>query len=181
MSVRAKVWTRAEYDRLIAAGAFAPDTRVQLVQGEIVEMTPQSRAHAVAVMAVEEALRDVFQVGYTIQVQMPLALGPTAEPEPGIAVIPGHFREYRDHPTTAVLVVEVADTSLEFDRSRKAAMYAEAGILEYWILSLVDRRLEVYRDARGPAYETRLMLGPEETVSPLAAADASVRIGSLLP
>jgi Uma2 family endonuclease len=111
---------------------FAPDMLVLLIDGEILEMTPQSRAHAVATRAVEEALRAAFPTGYNIQVQMPLALDPAAEPEPDVAVVPGSFRDYLDaHPEHAVLIVEVADTSLEFDRTRKADLYARGRIPEY--------------------------------------------------
>ena len=125
MSVRAKRWNRQEYENLVAAGAFVPNTLVQLIDGEIVEMTPKTRAHAVATRAVEEGLRTAFPAGYDIQVQMPLALGQAAEPEPDVAVVLGSFRDYPDaHPEHAVLIVEVADASLEFDRTRKAELYA---------------------------------------------------------
>jgi Uma2 family endonuclease len=182
MSVRAKRWNRQEYESLVAAGAFAPNTHVQLIDGEIVEMTPQSRAHAVATRAVEEGLRIAFPAGYDIQVQMPLALGEAAEPEPDVAVVPGSFRDYRDaHPEHAVLIVEVADTSLEFDRTRKAELYARTRIPEYWIVNLVDRRLEVFRGPQASRYEIQLTLNADDSVSPIIEPEMRLHVASLLP
>ncbi|MDQ7844214.1 MAG: Uma2 family endonuclease [Armatimonadota bacterium] len=182
MSVRAKLWTREEYDRLIAVGALRPEARVQLIQGEIVEMTPQSAAHATALRRVQKVLDAVFSAGYDVRAQLPLALGELSEPEPDIAVVPGSLEDYRaHHPTTAALVVEVADTTLQFDRTRKQEIYAAARIPEYWIVDLVDAVLEVYRDPQGASYRTAMRLTPGQQITPLAAPQASVDIDALFP
>jgi len=166
----------------VAAGALAPGAHVQLIEGDIVEMTPQSRAHAVATRAVEEALRTAFPTGHDIQVQMPLGLGPSAEPEPDVAVVRGSFRDYRDHhPEHAILVVEVADTTLTFDRSRKAEMYARHGVPEYWLLNLVDRQLEVFRQATASGYVSQQTFAAGDAVSPLSAPQVRLPVSSLLP
>jgi len=166
----------------VAAGAFAPGTHVQLVEGNIVEMTPQSSAHAMATCAVEEALRSAFPTGHNIRVQMPLGLGPAAEPEPDVAVVRGSFRDYRDHhPEHAVLIVEVADTTLTFDRSRKAEMYARHGVPEYWLLNLVDRQLEVFRQATVTGYVSQQIFAAGDAVSPLSTPQARLPVSSLLP
>ena len=152
MAVRLRRWTREEYDRLVAVGVLGEDERVQLVEGEIVEMSPQGAWHATAVRLVEEALRRAFGEGFDVRVQLPLALGPDSEPEPDVAVVRGGPRDYRDrHPTgqDTVLVVEVAESTWRFDRERKAKVYAGAGIEEYWILNLEGRVLEVYRGPEG--------------------------------
>ena len=182
--VRTKLWTRDEYDRLVRAGSFAPDARLQLIQGEIFEVTPQSAAHATAIRRLQTALAPIFATGYDVRAQLPLALAGDllSEPEPDLAVVLGHIDDYRDHhPSMAVLVVEVADTSLEFDRTRKAAVYAGAGIPEYWILNLTDRRLDVYRNPQGSAYATHVTYASDDKVTPLAAPDYELRVGSLLP
>ncbi len=187
MAVRSKRWSREEYERLAATGAFAPDARIQLIDGEIVEMTPQSSEHVFAARAAEEALWAAFPTGFDVRIQFPLALGTHSEPEPDVAVVRGHYRDYHTtHPTTAVLVVEVAESTLAFDRARKQAVYAAAAIPEYWIVNLVDRVLEVYRDPESPAggtpaYRAVTRYRPGETVSPLAAPHATVRVGDLLP
>ncbi|MBM3471226.1 MAG: Uma2 family endonuclease [Armatimonadetes bacterium] len=187
VSVQLKRWARKEYDRLVALGALGPDDRVQLIEGEIVEMAPQGPGHATAVTLLLDALRTAFPAGYVVRAQLPLAVGVFSEPEPDVAVVPGDPREYRDqHPTTAVLVAEVAGTTLEFDRTRKAQLYADAGIPEYWVLNLVDRTLEILRDpapigeGRGE-YRATLRLGVAEQVAPLARPDHTIAVADLLP
>lgn len=181
MSIRAKLWTRDEYDRLVAAGALRAESRVQLVQGEIVEMTPQSAAHAVAVELAQGALQAALGSRHFVRVQLPLALGEDSEPEPDLAVVAGPPRTRTSrHPTTALLVVEVADTTLDFDRTRKLEIYARSQIPEFWILNLVDGVLEVYRDPQGSTYRTALRLTPGETITPLAAA-TPINVNELLP
>lgn len=182
MSVRAKVWTREEYDRLIAAGGFQPDSRVQLIRGEIVEMAPQGARHATAIRLTQKQLERHFTQGFEVRTQLPVALGEWSEPEPDIAVVRGSTENYRDqHPKAAVLVVEVADTTLEFDRTSKLQMYAEAGIPEYWIVNLVNRMLEVYRTPHGTTYHDSLRVDPGEDVAPLAAPTATIRVSDILP
>jgi Uma2 family endonuclease len=182
MGVRLKTWTRDEYDRLVAAGAFAPGARVQLVLGEIVEMTPQSAAHVTGVRLVQQRLEAVFTSGYDVRVQFPLALSADSEPEPDVAVVRGTARDYsRQHPTAAVLVVEVADSTLRFDQGPKAVMYARAAIGEYWILNLEGRVLEVYREPQPSGYAAVTVVRPEESISPQAAPGARIRVLDLLP
>ncbi len=171
------------------AGIFAPGERVELIEGEIVVKDPQTPPHATAVVLAQEALRALCGPGFDARAQLPLSLGPDSEPEPDAAVVRGTARDYVDgHPTTANLVVEVADTTLEFDRGRKAAMYARAGIPEYWIVNLPDRVLDVFRDPGplpdGPAergYRSVRRVGPPDSVAPLASPAAHVRVADLLP
>lgn len=186
-TVQTRRWSREEYDRMIATGIFHPEERLELVEGEIIAMTPQGSGHATAVSLMEEALRTVFGQGFLVRVQMPLALDPESEPEPDVAVVVGEARDYRDeHPRTAVLVVEVADTSISFDRERKAALYARAGIQEYWLLNLTDRCLEVFRAPQAIAsadarYHSRRVAGAGESVAPLGCPTASLSVTDLLP
>ena len=181
-------WTREEYYRMAAAGLLG-DRRVELIRGEIIEMSPQDSLHATGISLVDTALRRVFAQGFVVRVQLPLSLGRDSDPEPDLAVVRGSPRDYlRTHPRTAVLIVEVAESSLEYDRETKGALYAEAGITDYWIVNLTDRSLEVYRDPRinprGPD-EFRYMLvktlGASEAVSPLAMPQAALPVEDLLP
>lgn len=179
-SVRTKRWTRAEYDRLAAAGYFHPEARLQLIQGEIVEMSPQGAAHATAIRRMTRALETVFRGGHDIRVQLPIALSDDSEPEPDVAVVRGTIEDYEEqHPSTAVLIGEVADSTLHFDQIRKSVMYAAAGIPEYWVLNLVDRTLDVYREPHASGYTTLLRLDPQEFVSPLAVPAARLRVADL--
>lgn len=188
-SVQLKRWSREEYDRMIEAGIFAPGERVELIDGEIVEMSPQNSAHTTAVRLTEDALRTAFGLGFDVRTQMPLALDLYSEPEPDVAVVPGSPRDYRDaHPTTALLVVEVADTTEVYDRAQKGSLYARAGVADYWLLNLRERRLEVYRDpvpmpqARyGWGYQSGQHLSAADVVSPLAMPQARIAVANLLP
>ena len=175
-------WSREEYERMVSFGIFHPEARVELIDGELVEMTPQSSHHATAIRLVEDALREACPQGYDVRVQMPLAIDPDSEPEPGIAVVSGSPRDYRDaHPSTAVLIVEVADSSLPLDRERKKNMYGRNGIPEYWILNLPDGCLEVYRNPLGGFYHSLIVRHSQEAVSPLFCPLKNIGISELLP
>jgi Uma2 family endonuclease len=168
--IEAHRWTRREYERLAARGFFPPGKRVELIEGVIYDMSPQNSLHATAVRLANEALRVAFPptAGFEIRSQLPLALSEDSEPEPDLAVVHGSIRDFRDdHPTTALLVVEVADSSLLHDRKRKLPLYARSGIPEAWLLNLVRRELEIYRDPVDGAYQTRIVLRVGDTVSPL--------------
>jgi Uma2 family endonuclease len=121
-------------------------------------------------------------------VQMPLVLGQSTDPEPDLAVVAGSPRSTASHPTTAALVVEVADTSLRYDTTVKLAAYAASSISEYWVLDVNGRQLLVFRDpqpdptaAQVQAYLIQWVLGPTDTIAPLAAPSGSVLVADLLP
>jgi Uma2 family endonuclease len=180
-------WTRPEYERLVECGVLATGERVELLDGLLVVREPQGGRHAMAVRMVEEALRRVFRAGWDVRSQLPIALDPDSEPEPDVSVVAGSFRDYPTaHPTSPVLVVEVADTSLALDRGEKAALYARAHVREYWIVDLVNGQLEVRRDPMpdaepGGRYATVLLLPRTVTISPLAAPDVMVAVADLVP
>lgn len=178
----AHFWTRSEYERIVDAGGLAVDTRVELLDGEIIDMSPQKSTHATAVGLVEEALRRCIDDGCHLRSQKPLALDDRSEPEPDVAVVPGQLRDYAyRHPDTARLIIEVADTSLGYDQGDKARAYARNGIVEYWILNLRDRVLEVYRDADRQGYKQRLLVGVGEEIAPLMSPRCVICVDDLLP
>jgi Uma2 family endonuclease len=187
-ALQPKHWTRQEYDRLADAGILPSDERLQLIEGEIFTMTPQNSPHSAAIGKTEDVLRDVFASDCWVRVQMPLVVDPDSEPEPDLAVVSGRPSKYvKEHPRTALLVVEVADTTLSLDHGRKARVYASAGIQEYWIVNLADRSLEVYRDpvASSPgqpaSYRSAQKLGPSARIAPLSASAAMIAVTDLLP
>jgi Uma2 family endonuclease len=187
--VRTKQWTRAEYDRLIEIGVFRPGDPIELLGGDLVVAEPQSGPHYTAIYLAEEALRRVFGPGWLVRTQGPIALDHESEPEPDVAVAQGPPREFsREHPARPVLVLEVALSSLTLDRDHKGSLYARARLEDYWIVNLVDRVLEVYRQpvpdataAFGWRYASRQALEPEASVAPLAAPAARVSVADLLP
>jgi Uma2 family endonuclease len=174
---------------MIDAGILASGERAELIGGEILTMTPQKSPHAAAVSLAQIAVQVAFGPGCHARVQLPLALDPDSEPEPDVVVVAGGPRDYRHaHPRTALLVVEVADTTLGFDRERKGSLYARAGIAEYWIVNLVEAVVEVYRDPTvateapfGWAYRSAMRLGMAETIVPLGASTSRVAVPDLLP
>lgn len=181
-AIQMRRWTRDEYDRMIAAGMFKPGERIELVDGEILQMTPQGSAHFTAIRLAEEVLRSAFGAGFEVRAQAPLALSPDSEPEPDIAVVTGNAREYRDaHPETALLVVEVADSTLEYDRQRKGNLYALASIREYWIVNLIEPCLEVYRNPNQGTYLSSRRLVAGDYIAPAAAPDERIAISEIIP
>ena len=184
-----KRWTRAEYERFVEMGAFTRDDRIELLEGVLVEKMPQNPPHSFGVLNLEEALKQIFTQGYIVRTQMPLALGADSEPEPDIAVVTGSLRDYlQAHPTTAALVVEIADSSAWIDRKAKSRLYARAGIPEYVILNLPKRRLEVRRNPGATAenadefdYADVVLLTGKQKWSPLLAPDAHIAVADLLP
>jgi len=175
-------WSRSEYERVVESGGFAPDSRVELLDGEIVDMSPQKSAHATAVGLVEAALRGCFVEACHVRAQKPFALDDRSEPEPDVAVVRGLLRDYADaHPSSALLIVEVADSSLAFDRGNKATAYARNGIAEYWVLNLREQVLEVHRMPESMGYRERQVLERRDKIAPLAAETCGIAVADLLP
>jgi Uma2 family endonuclease len=181
-------WRRAEYDRLVDLGVFEGEP-IELIGGQLVVAEPKGSYHTSAVSTAEYALRAVLPIGWIVRTQAPVSLDDESEPEPDLAVVPGRPADYRHaHPARPVLAVEVAESSLAFDRHHKASLYARAEIQDYWILNLVDRVLEVYRDP-GPdpsapygwRYRAVATPAPPAIVVPLAFTAAQVAVADLLP
>jgi len=146
-------WSVDEYHALIRAGILMDGDPIELLDGWLVPKMTKNPPHRIATRRVRKALERVAPQGWYVDSQEPITL-PSSEPEPDGLVVRGDSADYADrHPGAAdvALVVEVADASLEFDRTMKKAIYGQAGIPVYWIVNLIDRRLEVYCDPTGPA------------------------------
>jgi Uma2 family endonuclease len=186
---RTRRFSRAEYERLIELGVFQPGEAIELIGGELMVAEPQGAAHYTAIMKTARALGAAFGSGWHARTQGPIGLDDDSEPEPDVAVVPGSPDDYsRAHPSRPVLTVEVAESSLGFDRQRKGSLYARAGLQDYWVLNLVGRVLEVYRepspDAAAPfgwRYACREVFDASVRVTPLAAPGSSVAVAQLLP
>lgn len=174
--------TREEFHRLDEEGFFAPDQRLELINGIVHEMPSQDSWHSSTIQFAQEELRRVFVEGTHLRNQMPLVLDLWSEPVPDLAVVAGHVRDYVSaHPKTAVLVVEVSGSSARLDREEKRVLYATAGIPEYWILYVKTKQLEIMRQPEGGDYRSRVILKPGDVVAPLGAPGASIRVADLLP
>ncbi len=182
-------WTRLEYERLIEHGFFQPGDPVELVGGALIVAEPQGSTHFTSIQLVDEVLRAGFGRGWVVRVQGPIALDDESEPEPDVAVVPGRPRDYVSaHPARPVLVVEISESSLALDREVKGSLYARAGVTDYWIINLVDRVVEVYRDPapepsarHGWHYTLVRTVAPPDSVAPLAVPGALIPVSDLLP
>jgi len=181
-------WQRAEYEHLVSLGLFEGEP-IELIGGQLLVAEPQGAYHASAVTSVDYALRAILPPGWIVRLQAPVSLDDESEPEPDLVVVSGRPGDYREsHPTCPVLAVEVAESSLEFDRERKGSIYARAGIQDYWIVNLHDRALEVYRDPQpdtsgfyGWRYQSVTPLRPPARIAPLAFGAAQIAVADLLP
>ena len=182
-------FTRRQYARMIDHGVLDEDDPIELLDGLLLVKEPQSSAHRTAVLLIGKALEQAFGDGWFVQMQSAIILDDRSEPEPDVSVVRGTPRDYIDsHPRNPALVVEVAQSGLRVARGRKAAAYARAALLDYWIVNLVDRVLEVYREParpgpalRRPSYLSVIALESAATIAPLAVPSARIRVADLLP
>jgi Uma2 family endonuclease len=181
-------WTYKEYQALADTGFFFK-RRVELLGGRIIEMAAQKDLHSAAVGKAQRAAERAFGPGFWGRPQLPLHLGRWSGPEPDVAVVPGGPDDYvgTGHPKSALLVIEVSDTTLRYDRRNKGRRYARAGYADYWIVNLFDRCVEIHRrPVRDPSarlgwrYEEVTVLTPPASMTPLAAANP-ILIADLLP
>lgn len=177
-------YTVERYFRLVTDGVLEPDDRVELLEGVVVTMAPQDTPHAAAVGLVGLVLTELVGRRAAVRCQLPLVVGPYSVPEPDIAVVPGTHRDYATtHPRSALLVLEVAGSSLKQDRLTKSAIYARGGIPEYWIVNLSAGRLEVHREPdRGAGrFAVVRLFDRGASVEPTAFPGTAVAVDDLLP
>jgi Uma2 family endonuclease len=158
--------------------AFQGVPHVELLRGEVYQMSPIGPKHVHKVAQLDARLQETLRGKAVVLVQSPLRLSEDSEPEPDLMVLRPPLDRYREKlptPEDVLLLVEVADTSLEFDREAKLPLYAEAGIPEVWLVNLKENLLEVYRDPRGGRYREIRLLSPEEEVSPTLLPEVSLR------
>ncbi len=185
-TVKVHRWTREEYYKMAELGFFQ-EKRVELIDGEIIEMAPMKSPHATSVSLLNNELRKFFDKGFNVRSQLPLSFGKANEPEPDIAIAKGDIRDFaKSHPKTAELVIEVSDSTLSYDRNKKASLYAKNKIQDYWILNLNGRCLEVYRKPKkdkklGFIYSEIKIFTEEDSVSPLINPKAKIKIADILP
>ena len=208
-------WTDAEFDRMVALGilpanhsrqgvrftrdqyramaehGFFDGRRVCLLHGVVIDMAAMKEPHASGVSLIVRAMMRAFPVGYNVRFQMPLDVNTANDPEPDVSVVPGDERTYRDSPTAphasvALVVVEVADTTLTQDTSTKPELYATAGVLDYWVLDVVSNVLLVFRDpyllpGGTKTYRSCIRLTAADTITLLAVPTVPIPVADLIP
>lgn len=177
-------FTVEEYHQMAMAGVLAPDSRTELIEGEVVEMAPIGSRHA----SVVKRLNRFFSTGVggraVVGVQDPVQLWPYSEPQPDLALlVPRHDDYAIGHPGAGdvLLVVEVADSSGPFDRRHKLPLYARHGVPEVWLVDIPGRAVEMYRAPGAEGYGTVVSVGEGGTVAPLAFPDLVLEVSLLLP
>lgn len=180
----AKYWITAdEFEQMGRAGIFHPDARLELLEGEIYQMSPIGSPHAACVDYLSTLFNRHFGDRVIVRVQNPIRLHDFSEPQPDVALLRWRDDFYRSaHPTPAdvLLVIEVADTTVETDRSYKMPLYASAGIAEAWLVNLPEERIELFAEPAGGAYQISRIFSRGEEVQSQGAADLRVGVSDVL-
>ena len=179
---RRKLWTRAEVAALENAG-LCVGQHLELIEGELIDKMGKNRPHIRALMKMLQWAVGVFgwdRVNPEAPTDVAPQDNPTSEPEPDLIVFREAASQSTPQPDDLALVVEIADTSLKFDLTVKAALYARAGIVEYLVLDLNGRRMIVHREPEDGKYKSLVAYGENESVAPLAAPDHSLLVGDVL-
>jgi len=177
-----RLFTRHEYHRMAEAGILKPTERVELIRGEILEMSPPGRRHVAFVDNLNQILVIRLAGRAIVSIQNPVVLADDTEPQPDIALkrlrlVP--YKEREAFAEDALLLIEVADTSLRYDRSTKLRVYAEAGIPEYWVVDCAAESVEVHREPRADGYEQVRRVTRPGSVSLLALPDVVLTIAEI--
>jgi len=185
VGVALRKFTADEFQLMAEAGIFAEDDRLELVQGEIIEMTPIGSKHSHAVDRLTKVLVVEFlPIPVVVRVQNPVRIDSATVLQPDFAVVDDRGDYYQDNiPASADvrLVVEVADSSLPYDRLTKGAIYAAAGIAEFWLVDLAASTVEVYKDPGPGGYATRRTAGSGEVLRPLSFPEITIAADLFLP
>jgi Uma2 family endonuclease len=175
-----------EYRLMAETGVLRPEEHVELIDGQITTMSPKGPLHTALVSRIVARLTELFpRSRFCVRPQSTIALGEDYAPEPDIAVVAGRCEEHeRELPHSALLVVEVADTSLRLDRGRKSDLYGKAGVLEYWVVNLTEGLVEVRREPSAAGFKHIRVPQPEDTLLPLVlegSGASPLRAADLLP
>lgn len=182
-------WTRAEVRRMSEAGLFPNDERYELLFGELVKKMGMKRPHAGVLLLLDALLRAIFGNGWVLRVQLPFIADDESEPEPDMAVIEGSVSDaFAEHPRQAALIVEVSDSTLAFDLGAKAALYAQSGVEDYWVIAINHRLVYVHRTPvispalpGGAGYQTTIRLTENDQITPLSAPQNPFSVADILP
>lgn len=178
---KVRAWTVEDYHHMLEAGILTTDDAVELLNGQVIEMSPQEPRHAATTRRASRYLDRLLE-GADVRTQLPLTLKPKSEPEPDIAVVRLHPNEYADHHPAAedvFLLIEISDTTLRKDRNQKALVYAKAGIFDYWILDLNKRQAFIFRNPQSSGYQSEVVVLPIESCALVAFPDVQIPLSEL--
>jgi len=182
-SVLRRLFTVDEYHEMVRAGILTEEDRVELLEGEIVRMSPIGCRHAACVKRLNQLLTQRLRGRAIVSVQDPVHLDEHSEPQPDVALLrpdPGFYAATHPTPTDILLVIEVADTSADFDRKEKIPLYGRAGVREAWLVDLAAGAIEIHREPSAEGYRTVVRVVRGQSLSPSAAADVLLRADEIL-
>jgi Uma2 family endonuclease len=177
-----RLFTREEYHRMAEVGILKPTDRVELIRGEIIEMSPPGRRHIAFVDNLTQLLVMRLAGRAIVSVQNPIVLLEDTEPQPDLAIRRHRAVPYKDreaHAEDVLLLIEVADTSFRYDRSTKLRLYAAAGIPEYWLIDGTTESIEVFRSPGAEGYRDVSQISGDGTVAVQAFTDVALRVGEI--
>jgi Uma2 family endonuclease len=176
-------WTVEEYEELGRAGIFDENDRVELLNGEIIVMSPIGYRHATAVNRLIKFFIQRARDRYIATPGNPFILDERSEPQPDLCLADSAIDTQGHHPDSAqiFLVIEVSDSTVAYDRQDKGPAYARNGVREYWMLNLDENVLEVFREPSADGYREARVLGRDDTIAPLAFPDLVLRAADFLP
>ena len=173
-------FTIKDYERMFETGILTDHDRVELIEGEVIEMSPIGDPHAAYVANLTRLLVNAVGDRAVVWPQGPVRIPPDSVPQPDLALLrPRSYVRQSATMADVLLAIEVSDTTLRFDRVRKMRLYARAGIPEYWIVNVNAEAVEIYRSPAGDAYTEVLHPGPDEHIAPATLLDAVIPIASI--
>jgi Uma2 family endonuclease len=184
VSTQIRQLTSTEYYGMMESGIIREGERVELILGQIFTMAAKGTRHTLSTRKLFKHLLSLIGDRADVQSQDPITLPNNSEPEPDIVIAKLRSDDYANShpsPTDIILVIEVADSSIKFDRETKAPLYAAAGISEYWIVNLIDDRLEIYRQPEGDIYTSIEIITPPRSISLSQFSDITLNIGDFFP
>jgi Uma2 family endonuclease len=177
-TTKIRLWTVAEYHKMINCGILTPESRVELLEGHIVEMNPQRAPHAATTQRTSDYLKAQLSQQAHIRMQLPVTLS-TSEPEPDVAAVkidPQAYGDRHPSPEEIFFLIEISDTTLRIDRQEKALIYAKANIPEYWVLDVSNRQAYIFRNPTPKGYKSETILSDNGVINPLNFPSVSLSL-----
>jgi Uma2 family endonuclease len=178
-----KRFTVTEFQRMVETGILEEGSPYELLNGEIIHMATIGSKHAAKVNRISAHLHQTVEKTYIVRIQNPIELGAFSQPEPDIAILRWQDDFYESgHPTAQdiYLLIEVSDTTLDYDRTTKLPIYAESGIAEYWIVNLPDNQIEVYRNPSGKVYQSIQTFTKDQTLTIELLPEITIAVDDIL-
>ena len=179
-----RLWSIQEYYLMVETGILAPDERVELLAGEIISMAAKKPPHVVVTKLAADYLEQLLDGLALVRSQDPVHLNQYSEPEPDIALVMPPVRRYLEHhptPEEIFLLIEVADSTLKFDTNKKARLYAESNVADYWVIDALTRQVYVFRKPVAGIYTQNKVLDDNSTTTLLAFPSIEVKLIEFFP